>query len=305
MNWFDNEPDDQLLPLDETRLFQRLLSLGAMFPPKRAITSMCRGCLEVETRHVYECDDHRVTCSKCNGRVDLWPPFEAMQVRHEWLPRELAKKLGQIKPVVLLPNRVWRLAKVSIWRKPVVVYLLRYGSSSDLDRLADALNVDDEHRQIVLSTRQELPAEVVGKNRLAVALERVARLEPEGLVFGLPNLAEVIAEIDSTPTVGSMPAPRWFELSEDGSRLRVQGEELVLRRKQGAFVQAIAEAHDAGQARPKQSWVLKRSGYSSQNTSLAQICRRKEFARFIDWRNGAVAIRKIPLPKANGRENKS
>ncbi|MGH8083308.1 MAG: hypothetical protein ACREP7_22210 [Lysobacter sp.] len=295
LNWFDAEPAGQLLPEDGSLHFQRWVSLGAMFPPKRAITSTCRSCGAVEMRQAYAYDDHALRCSQCDGRVELWPPIEAMQVRYEWLPSQLALKLGSVEPAILLSQRVWRLARMPIRGRPMSVYLMRCGWSGDVTQTAGVLDADATDRQIVLSTKEDIPVELVDARRLFIPLTRVAHLEPEGLVFGVTKLAQAIAAIDPLPVPQKPPKPRWFELSEDGSRLRLQGEELLLSRKQRAFVLAIAEAHDVGQLRPKQAWVLKRAGYSRRNTSLTQICRRKEFARFIDWRNGEVAIRHVPV----------
>ncbi|MBT2748379.1 MULTISPECIES: hypothetical protein [unclassified Lysobacter] len=295
LNWFDNEPADELLSATGSSLQPKLVALGAMYPAKRAIRSLCVTCGLMAVRQMQEYDDHALVCVACGGRVEVWPADMKMRVRHVWLPGELAKRLSDTVPVVLMPNRLWRLAQVSIRQQSVTVYLLRCTASPHMEPVIAALERDLAGRQVVLTTKEEFPVELSDGQRLMIPLSRVARLEAEGLEFDYETFANTVVPVDAL-AVAAGRQRRWFKLSPDGSRLRLQDQELVLHRKQCRFVLAIAEAHDMGEERPKQSWVLDRSGHSRENTSLKQICRRPEIARFIDWSQGEVAIRKVALP---------
>lgn len=300
---FNNEPYGPLLPANNSRFFKTLISIGALFPAKRAVRSQCKVCGAEELRHAWTYDDQSLTCLKCGGKVELWQPLAAARVRDEWLPTQLSAQLAGAEPVCLISNRLWRLATVPIGQKNVSVYLFRYIWTDEVAQTIAALDADAAERQVLLTTKRIVPAELSGKGRMTIPLVKVARIDREGLVTSVEQLESAIASLDPSPEKPSN-AGRWFDLSEDGSLLRLHGEELSLQRKQRAFVLAIAEAHDAGQARPRQGWVLRRAGYSNKNTSLSQICSRKEFARFIDWRNGEVAIRRHLLPPKDqqGRE---
>lgn len=292
---FNNEPFGPLLPATGSRFFNTLVSIGAVFPAKRAMRTQCRLCRTEALRHVWSYDDFTLVCLVCGGQVIPWDPLYASQVREDWLPIELSKQLANVESIVLLPNRVWRLATVPIRGKNVSVYLLRCVWTEKLDATKAVIEADPAERQVLLTTKRVVPIEMSGHGRWVIPLVDVARIDREGLVASVDRLESQIASFDPNPDQSNQTR-RWFQLSDDGSVLRVQGQELSLHRKQRAFVLAIAEAHDAGERRPNQSSVLKRAGYSRRNTSLSQICRRKEFARFIDWKNGEVAIREHPLP---------
>ena len=294
---FNNEPYGPLLPANNSRFFKTLVLIGALFPAKRAVRSQCKVCAAELLRHAWTYDDQSLICLKCGGKVELWQPLAAARVREDWLPAQLSAQLADAEPVCLVPNRLWRLATVSMGQRNVSVYLFRYIWTDDVDQTIAALDADAAERQVLLTTKRIVPPELSGNGRMAIPLVKVARIEREGLVTSVEQLESAIALLDPNPEK-STHAGRWFELSDDGSVLRLQGEELSLQRKQRAFVLAIAEAHDAGQPRPRQSWVLRRAGYSTKNTSISQICSRKEFSRFIDWKNGEVAIRRHLLPPA-------
>lgn len=298
LHWFETEPVGALLPSNGGNTLSALIDLGAIHPAKRAVRWTCKACGYVDTRQVYGYSDHALRCRICGGEVDTWPAFQAAQVRHEWLPKVLSEAMAgySASPYELVSNRLWRLASLATSSGNVPMYLLRCGWHVDYEPVILALSAEDAASQLVLTTSKVLTRDISDSSRTIVPLVQVAKLEPHGLLLDLDRLGGL-----AVPAVAIRMRPRadklWFDVSADGSRLRMNGQDLFLYRKQRDFILALAEAHAAGHRRPKLEWVLRRAKYKGQVTSPRQICAREDFARFIEWKNGEVAVRDEVLPE--------
>lgn len=295
---FETEPVGALLPSSGGGQQSALIDLGAMHPAKRAVRWTCKACRFVDTRQVYSYSDHALRCNVCGADVDVWPAFQAAQVRHEWLPKVLSEAMAGegARETELLPYRLWRLAMLPTASGSVPIYLLRCGWHVDYEPVVRALVEEDAESQMVLTTSKVLTRDIGDSSRMVVPLIQVAKLEPQGLLLDLDRLGGLVV-----PAISVRMRPRddnlWFEVSADGSRLRMNGQDLFLYRKQRDFILALAEAHASGHRRPKLEWVLRRAKYKGQVTSPRQICARDDFARFIEWNNGEVAVRDEVIPK--------
>ncbi|MBT2748262.1 MULTISPECIES: hypothetical protein [unclassified Lysobacter] len=297
LRWFEREPVDALMPVDESDGTNNLLVLGALNTPRRTIRVQCMDCHLGGVRQSYMHGDHGLRCTKCGGVVELGATFQSVQINREWLPRALTQQMARADqlPTMLIENRLWRLAYLKTKAGRVPVYLVRCGWDVIYDQTSDVLRSENGTRQIVLTTSTLLDGDLAEPDRFIVPLMEVAKLETEGLWLNVERLAELV----------STPPPLWFRLTSNADRLILGDEELLLRRGQRRFFRGLAEAHGRGMKRVSTDSLLRRSKYRGKYTSLHQLM-KPEFFRFIDHKNGEVWIRKDVVPaKSEGEADES
>ncbi|WP_408951450.1 hypothetical protein [Lysobacter sp. Hz 25] len=287
LRWFEREPVDALMPVDENEGTNNLLVLGALSTPRRAIRVTCMNCRRGDARQSYSHGDHGLRCTECGSDVELGMAFQSVQINHEWLPNALTQQMAAADhaPTVLIENRLWRLAHIKTKAGRIPVYLLRCGLHVNYDEISEVLRSENGVRQLVLTTSTLHDGDLVEPDRFVVPLLSVAKLETEGLWLNVEHLVDVV----------SKPPPLWFRLTYNADRLILGDEELLLRRGQRRFFRALADAHGRGMKRASTDWLLRRSKYRGKYTSLHQLM-KPEFFRFIDYKSGEVWIRKEVVP---------
>ena len=300
LRWFESEPVDALLPAKGAEVMTDLAALGAFNSPKRTRRIRCRDCGLQEARQVYEAGDHLLACLDCGGGVEwLGPPYQSVQLRHQWLPEALNAQMGgrASMPEELLKDRLWRLVDAATPRGSIPVVLVRCGWSADYAEVSEAIRRIGRRRVIVLTTSRVHGEELDGSGRVTVPLLSVAKLYAHGLWLDREELTERhLRASPLTRKVLSMPPTAnsnglWFELATDRSWLRVKDRVIRLWGKQRAFVASIELAHKRGLRHKRFADALNDAGYEGHVRSLRQICTRKEFRDFIGIGDGFIWIR--------------
>lgn len=301
LRWFEGEPVDALLSMNGVDAMTDLAALGAFKAPRRTRRVFCKDCEQQQSRHVYEAGEHRLQpCTICGGRVELQgPPFQSVQMQREWLAEMLSRQMAgeSAKPMTLLTNRAWHLANIATPRGEVAVVLLRCGWVADYQAVAAAIGKIGKPRVVILASSRVQHDELSTDGRVVLPLEKVAKLEPNGLWLDRGALLDgylhgnrVARKLLSHPS-GSGEHRLWFELGPDNAWLRVGKQQLRLFGKQRLFVASIARAHMRGLEHKRLSDAVNDAEYDGDIRSLRQICTRPEFRDFIGIADGFVWIR--------------
>ena len=289
LRWFEGEPVDALLSMNGVDAMTDLAALGAFKAPRRTRRVICRDCGLQQSRQVYEAGEHRLLpCTTCGGSVELHgPPFQSVQLLREWLPEMLSRQMAgeHAKPTILLSNRAWHLADVSTSRGKLAVVLLRCGWWADYHEVANAIDKIGGQRTVILSSSRVQNDELTADGRIVLPLEKVAKLEPNGLwldrgalIDGFLHGNRVARKLLSHPS-GMGDQRLWFELGPDNAWLRVGKRQLRLWGKQRLFVASIARAHMRGLQQKRLSEAVNDADYDGDIRSLRQICTRRESRR--------------------------
>lgn len=301
LRWFEGEPVDALLSMNGVDAMTDLAALGAFKAPRRTRRVICKDCGSQESRQVYEAGEHRLLpCATCGEAVELHgPPFLSVQLLREWLPEMLSRQMAGIsaRPTTLLRDRAWHLANVATSRGDIAVVLLRCGWWADYHEVAEAIEKLDKPRVVILASSRLQNDEVSANGRVVLPLEKVAKLEPNGLwlnrealIDGFLHGSRVARKLLWHPS-GKGHQRLWFELGQDNAWLRVGKRQLRLWGKQQLFVASIATAHMRGLQQKRLSEAVSDAGYDGDIRSLRQICTRREFRDFIGISDGFVWIR--------------
>lgn len=295
LSWFESEPVDALLPYDGDAM-SNFVTLGALSSIRRTRQIECIDCGHEFALQLFGWQDSDVKCVKCGGRVRLTSEYISTQIKLDWLPSVLARRLAGVDaaPEMLVENRLWRVAHAGTSAGNVPVYLLRAGWHVDFPPILARLQQDSTGRQILLSSSPLINEQLTDANRIILAIDEVARIETEGLWLDLRRLADAV----------TAPYPIWFELDPSGDRLTIGDEVLVLRRNQKEFMRLLAAAHKAGHHAVNWKTLLRQAGYDAQYTALTQAF-SPELFRFIDTAKGDVWIRKKTVPRSRAGPSRS
>ncbi|WP_031372160.1 hypothetical protein [Lysobacter antibioticus] len=286
LSWFESEPVDALLPYDGDAMSD-FVTLGALTKVRRTRKIHCRQCGHEFALQLHSFQEIDVRCVVCAAQVEMTSEYMSTQVKLDWLPNALARRLAgpDAVPEMLVENRLWRVASASTVAGNIPIYLLRAGWYVDFPPILSRLQQESSGRQILLSSSPLINGQLDDANRVILAIDDVARVETEGLWLDVRRMGHEV----------TAPYPIWFDLDPSGDRLTIGDAVLVLRRNQKEFMRLLAAAHEAGHTAVNWKNLLRQSKYDAHYTALTQALPPEVF-RFIDTAKGEVWIRKQALP---------